>query len=260
MLLERQLASLSRIRSLGAKYQTRNIITYLHSGSRIQGLKRDPKTYLVNPHGLSYTEVDGKANATDSKFFNDINKKLNLENLNISIPNNILLQCLTHKSFAHGTKPYNEKLNLLGSQFLKFRASVFSIRSNTEQNINLRALGTPFNRSLVSKDTLSTYIKSIGLEKYIFWKKRDSNSIIPIDTDQQIDTFNGEATVLSTILNSIIGAILITNGEQKTIEFINTLLPSSTTSSKKSPSLTTPSLIDITNDMFNNTAQNEKQV
>lgn len=200
------------------KASTIRYITYLHTGSRVRGLKRDPNEYLKTPTGLSYNELQ------QQQYHDKVRSSLNLSQYGINLSNDLILQCLTHKSFAHGSKPYNEKLSLVGSQFLKYYTSVYSLRSKEllsqvndskfQQSINglnFTNLGTQASKLLISKKTTSDFIKHKQLDTLIFWKKRD-----PLKAEQ----FNGEHTVFSSVLNAIVGSILMMNGPKKTAEFI----------------------------------------
>ncbi|SCU91251.1 LADA_0F08922g1_1 [Lachancea dasiensis] len=193
----------------------RRTVTYLHSGNRVRGLKRDPSEYLRLPSGLLYTEVEPQT------YQEAVRSQLNLKSNDITLSDDLILQCLTHKSFAHGGKPYNEKLALLGAQYLKYRASVHSLKSSSSasaQNeqkpingLNFTNLGSQGSKLLISKKATAEVIRKRQLDSLIFWKKRD-----PL----QNEVYNGEATVLSSVLNAFIGGILITNGPEKTSEYI----------------------------------------
>lgn len=194
-------------------------ITYLHTGSRIRGLKRDPESYLKNPKGLSYNAVK-KSDYQDS-----IRNILNLQKYGINISDDVLLQCFTHKSFAHGLKPYNEKLSLLGSQFLKYQASIYSINEKELlstvakdkiqkglNDLNFTNLGTQLSKLLISKESSSRFMQAKDLDTFIFWKMRD-----PLNKGEK---FNGEVTISNSVLNALVGGMLITNGPVKTTNFI----------------------------------------
>ncbi|SCW04371.1 LAFE_0H12046g1_1 [Lachancea fermentati] len=193
-------------------------ITYLHSGSRVRGIKRDPAEYLRLPSGLSYTDLQPQS------YHDRVRSELNLSSHGIELSNEIIVQCLTHKSFAHGSKPYNEKLAALGAQFLKYHASVHSLKSqdadvakgNASVRININGLnftnlGTQFSKQLIAKQTTAKFIKARQLDSLVFWKRRD-----PLKND----VYNGESSVLSSVLNAIVGGILTTNGPQKAAAFI----------------------------------------
>ncbi|CCF59916.1 hypothetical protein KAFR_0I01350 [Kazachstania africana CBS 2517] len=186
--------------------QSFRCITYLHDNSvKVRGIKKDPVTYFKNPHGLNYSDLQ------ESKYHDKIRERFHFDKFHIKLNANIILQCLTHKSFAHGKVPYNEKLNLLGSQFLKFRSSIYTLN----QTKSFNSLGSKDSRNMIHRDTLSQVIKDLGLRPMVFWKKRD-----PV----RGATYNGEATILSTVLNSLVGAILIINGETKATKFVDELL------------------------------------
>ncbi|SCU99975.1 LANO_0F04588g1_1 [Lachancea nothofagi CBS 11611] len=210
---------LGSLRLLRTPVGFRNI-TYLHSGNRVRGLKRDPSEFLRLPSGLLYTEVE------PHKYQETVRSQLNLEKHGVALSNELILQCLTHKSFAHGSKPYNEKLALLGSQYLKYHASVHSLKDSatplvasagTQQNqkpingLNFTNLGSQVSKLLIAKKTTAQVIKERQLDSLIFWKKRD-----PL----QNSTYNGETAVLASVLNALVGGILITNGPEKTSHYI----------------------------------------
>lgn len=203
-------------------HQSVRLITYLHSGPRVRGIKRDPATYLKSPNGLSYTDV----NLADFK--DTVQKALHLDSFGIDLPEDVVLQCLTHKSFAHGSKPYNEKLNLLGSQFLKYQASIHSLRQNNVlspvargkvqrplNNLNFTNLGTQLSKFLISKDAIAEFIKEKHLDSLIFWKMRD------VTKDGH---FNGESAIYSSALNALVGAILVGNGPERAGQFVQQAL------------------------------------
>ena len=197
-------------------------ITYLNVGSRIRGMKRDPSTYMKNATGLDYKTVQG-----ESAYQDKVREAFNFKSYDIDLPNDVILQCLTHKSFAHGSLPYNEKLQLLGSQFLKLRAAVYSL-GNTSQNqnvgqslesaqfnvngCNFNNLGSQHSKQMVSRKTISDMVRRNNLQDLVFWKMRD-----PVKPG----AYNGEDRVFSTVIHSLVGALLITNGPEKTARFVD---------------------------------------
>lgn len=207
---------------LQTRRQAVRLITYLHSGARVRGLKRDPESFLKNPKGLSYNALK------QSEYQDKVIQILKLKELDINLPNDVILQCLTHKSFAHGTKPYNEKLCLLGTQFLKYQASIHSLKQSdllspvgegkVQQSIkglNFTNLGTQLGKLLISRPVTARFIKEKNLDSLIFWKMKD-----PLRDSHH----NGETTIYSTVLNALVGGILATNGPTKAIEFVNSVL------------------------------------
>lgn len=219
--------------------QFARFITYLHSGNRVRGLKRDPESYLKNPKGLSYNSVN------QSEYHDRVVQSLKLKECDIDLPKDVILQCLTHKSFAHGSKPYNEKLCLLGSQFLKYQASIHSLRQpellspvaegKIQQSINglnFTNLGTHLSKLLISKPVTARFIKQRNLDTLIFWKMKD-----PLKDSHH----NGETTIYSTVLNAFVGGILATNGPSKARTFVDKVLLDQESES---------SLVHIANEQF----------
>ncbi|CCK72356.1 mitochondrial 54S ribosomal protein mL57 KNAG_0J02770 [Huiozyma naganishii CBS 8797] len=196
-------------------------LSYLHTGERVRGLRRDPASYLANPYGLKYGSVD------KDSYQDRIKSLLHLKELGIELEDSLILQCLTHKSFAHGIVPYNEKLNVLGTQYLKFKLACFSVDPNNAEpsksgnsvslvnGRNFDRLGSKWSRNLISDGLIYKFIKKSGLRKLIFWKMRNPDASY---------MENGEPKILSTALNSLLGAMLITNGPGKTDRFINDFL------------------------------------
>ncbi|QLG73483.1 hypothetical protein HG535_0E05670 [Zygotorulaspora mrakii] len=197
-------------------------ITYLVPGSRVRGLKREPSSYLKSPKGLSYQEIKV------SEYHDRVRKSLQFDENEIDLPNEILLQCLTHKSFAHGSKPYNEKLGLLGSHFLKYQASIHSIKQpqllslvapnklqQAVNGLNFANLGTQVSKFLISKPAMAAFVKAKNIDSLVFWKMKD-----PLKDSHH----NGETTIFSSVLNALVGAILLTNGPEKANRFVSNCL------------------------------------
>ncbi|QLQ79723.1 hypothetical protein HG537_0C03710 [Torulaspora globosa] len=213
---------LSKSSAVQSRRQFARFITYLHSGSRVRGLKRDPESYLKNPRGLAYNELN------QTEIHDQIVQSLKLKECDIELPKEVILQCLTHKSFAHGSKPYNEKLCLLGTQFLKYQAAIHSLRQpqllspvaqgKIQQSINglnFTNLGTQLSKLLISKPVAARFVKQRKLDALIFWKMKD-----PLKDSHH----NGETTIYSTVLNAFVGAVLATNGPDKARQFVSKVL------------------------------------
>lgn len=175
---------------------------YLHAGARVRGLKKDPVSYLRNPAGLKYDEVK------PAEYQDKIRQVLNFKEHGIELSDPVILQCFTHKSFAHGSRPYNEKLNLLGSQFLKLNASIHSVKEGNDTDFT--QLGTVESRGLISHHTAANYIMRKQLDPLVFWKMSDLNN----------GPVNGKSKILSTVLNSIVGAIVLQQGTGKASQFV----------------------------------------
>lgn len=219
----KQMASpINRNGSINPYRETIRFITYLHSGPRVRGIKRDPASYMLNPYGITYESANKERGLQTSQFFSKIRNQLPFNKFNIKMDDRLLLQCFTHKSFAHGKVPYNEKLYIIGSHFLKVQASIYSVKlidpNNTNMLINgmdFSTLGSYESKKLFSESKLFNIMESLGLHKLVFWKKRDFNGT---------RIFNGEPKIVSSVLNSLIGAILLTNGLEKASLFVTDFL------------------------------------
>lgn len=178
-------------------------IGYLHKGSRVRGLVRDESEYLKNPKGLKY-ELN-ESNVKSLKEFLGEEYKL---------PNELILQILTHKSFAHGLKPFNEKLSVYGLHFLKYKTTLFTIGESNE----VEKLGTEASKSLNSTLVLAEFLRSqkSNIIDSIFWKKRD-----PLLTNPKQ---NGENSIYATTTNAIVGGILLHYGKLKANKFVDEVL------------------------------------
>ena len=190
-------------------------ITILNNGARIRGAKRDPASYMKNASGLQYTEV------SSPECQDKIRSAFKLDEYGVQLPDSLILQCLTHKSFAHGSVPYNEKLQLLGTQFLKLRAALFSMREGTSSpkgginGLDFAALGSARNKTAVSKKNIGKTAKRANIDDVVFWKMRDV---------ERGGKYNGEDAVLSSVLGAIVGAILTTNGPEVAATYVDKFL------------------------------------
>jgi large subunit ribosomal protein L15 len=175
-------------------------IGYLHRGSRVRGLIREESDYLVSPKGKPYGISD--------ESLSQLKQLLGAE---YTLPDNISLQILTHKSFAHGRKPFNEKLAVLGSHFLKYKSAIFTM--NTQ---GLNHIGTQASKNLISNQTLAQFAVNHDLGDYIFWKKRD----ITVKDPQK----SGQWSVYARTSEAIIGAVLLQHGKEKASKFVDEVL------------------------------------
>ncbi|GMM58487.1 mitochondrial 54S ribosomal protein YmL15 [Maudiozyma humilis] len=193
-------------------------IAILNKGARIRGAKRDPASYMKNASGLQYSAA--KAPECQDK----VRNAFKFADYGVQLSDSLILQCLTHKSFAHGSVPYNEKLQLLGTQFLKLRATLFSLHEGgnaanaSTGNINgldFAALGSPRSKTLVSRRNIGQTVKRADIDDVVFWKMRDV---------EKGGKYNGEDTVLSSVLSALVGAILTTNGPEVAATYVDKFL------------------------------------
>lgn len=175
-------------------------VGYLHKGARVRGLMRDESHYLVNPKGLAYGANDQSLSTLKTLLGSEY-----------ALPDEVSLQVITHKSFAHGKKPFNEKLAVLGSHFLKYKATLFTI--NTQ---GLDRIGSHASKELISDGSMAYFLQSTGVGESIYWKKRD-----PLQTDPKR---SGEVSVYARTGEAILGAILLTHGKEKATKFVDEVL------------------------------------
>ena len=175
-------------------------VGYLHRGSRVRGLVRDESDYLVSPKGIPY--------GASEESLSPLKRLLGDQ---YALPDEVSLQVLTHKSFAHGKKPFNEKLAVLGSHFLKYKSSIYTI--NTD---GLSHIGTQGAKQIISERVLARFVENAGVGESIYWKKRD-----PLQTDAKK---SGQHAVYARTAEAIVGAILLNHGKDTASRFVYDVL------------------------------------
>lgn len=193
------------LRSLQVR-QTRNVV--FARGERVRGMIRDPEDILTSQgHKYGITQENLKPL---KEFLGDDYK----------LPDKLLLQVITHKSFAHGTKPYNEKLSFLGEELLKYTASKYAIGTGSKAtnydfsvgNYNFDSLGSLAHRLMVTDKTLSEFAADKGLDKVFFCK-------VAVPQGSQEKGVKPKA-MYSTITSSLVGAIALQHGKKAAEKFI----------------------------------------
>ncbi|KAG0683417.1 hypothetical protein C6P40_000550 [Pichia californica] len=170
-------------------------------GQRVQGLIRDPSE-ILSTDGVKY----GKEN-DNLKPLKEYLNSLELST-KIELSDDILLQIITHKSFAHGSKPYNANISFLGEQILQLAATKYVI----SQSGNLNAIGSLAHRFMWSDKMLAAFAESKGVDEVFFCKKALPGG--------KIDKLYKPKSIYSTITSSIIGAIASKYGKTIAEEFI----------------------------------------
>lgn len=192
--------------------QTRSIV--YQSGSRKRGLIRNPEDYLIAPSGKKFDE------SKISELVGNLKNYLQGQNVG-DVSESLLLQVLTHKSFAHGKKPFNEKLSAFGSHLLKEVCSIYMVTNLKDgastplvEDLNFDGMGSDLGRSMIKKAVVAEYVRAniAGIEKDVFWKKRSEALTDPLQ--------NGENLVLYDVMTATIGAVNLTYGQDKTIDFL----------------------------------------
>lgn len=188
--------------------QNRSIV-YLKDGvSRARGLKKQDEEYLTAANGIKYPGTQETLQPT-KEFLGDAFK----------LSDDLILQTITHKSFAHGKRPFNESLSILGKEFLRLETGSFAV--NQESSNPSRIANANFDISpnavelLSSVKAIAEVSKRAGIANCIFWKKR-ADGLSPKQS--------GEVSVHAKTIAALVGAILVTHGQTKASDFIKTKL------------------------------------
>ncbi|EGV65640.1 hypothetical protein CANTEDRAFT_112517 [Yamadazyma tenuis ATCC 10573] len=189
---------------------SRNI--YLHKGPRLSGLKKDPLEVFTTSDGHKY-DNDVHQNV---KYIQDfLSDKFH-------IGNELALQVITHKSFANGIKPYNEKLSAMGSKILNLHLAKLVIEQPSKSssvnelainNKNLDVLGQPMSRELAGRLSLGVFAKLNKLNSVMFWNSYSTQGL-------NFEA-SGEMKVSAQMVYAMIGAVHFTHGKKVAEEFIN---------------------------------------
>lgn len=187
----------------------RRSVVYVRGG-RVQGLVRDPTEVMT---------ANGKLYAAENTADNIKHLKEYLQQAKVDLPDETLLQVLTHKSFAHGSKPYNERLAYFGEQLLQLTASKSVLGQSPAavdavNGVSFAAVGSLAHRMQWSDKFLADFAQQKGIDKVFFCKTASSEAAYK------------PKKIFSTITTSIIGAIAATHGKSVAENFITSeILP-----------------------------------
>ncbi|KAG0212064.1 hypothetical protein BGX28_006962 [Mortierella sp. GBA30] len=117
----------------------------------------------------------------------------------------LMMQAVTHKSFAHGSVPTNEKLGHLGRTFLELHVT----EKNWEKVKSNKTLRSSVAHSLAS-EKLAKVARSMGVDEIMRWKSPSSSP----------DSKVGEDTVLAHTMEAIVGAVYHDKGSKAAREFV----------------------------------------
>lgn len=207
-MIGRQLAARGLFRGcIGQTTAIRSI--YLHTGKRVAGLRRDPEEVFVTAGGVKYGASD--ANLQHIKGF--LADKY-------AIDDDLALQVLTHKSFANGIKPHNEKLSAMGAKALNWYAAKYVIDKPTASEMavngkNLDSLGSPIAKELAGRMALGVFAKINNLNAVMFWTSYNH--------DLSFEN-SGDMKVSAQMVYALVGAVTYIHGKQAAEEFIRTKL------------------------------------
>lgn len=152
----------------------RSLVYVKSSGSGLhrsgRGPKKTPEDYL----SVTGTLYPGNAETLRStkEFLGD----------KYILPDDLILQALTHKSFAHGLKPYNENLSIIGRHFLRLQTFTHATAQKSENPTALNGINFDVSLAKISSLLSATPVTSelcrkTGISKNIFWKSPDEVSI-----------------------------------------------------------------------------------
>ncbi|KAF9359612.1 hypothetical protein BGX26_011948 [Mortierella sp. AD094] len=151
----------------------------------------------INYEARAYT-----TNTEDAAKVNAVYKRLGVE---LSDPS-LMTQAITHKSFAHGSVPTNEKLGYLGRTFLELHITEQKW-DKVNSNKTLRATVS----HALSSDKLTKVGRSLGVDEVMRWKSPSSTP----------GSKTGEDTVLAHTVEAIVGAVYHDKGSKAARELIN---------------------------------------
>ncbi|KAG5362283.1 Ureidoglycolate lyase [Yarrowia sp. C11] len=115
------------------------------------------------------------------------------------LDDSLLLQVLTHKSFAGGLPSHNEKLAFVGRKFLPVSVLTHNLCKGA-QGDSVKAMET-FNFDL------SPFAAKSGLERLVYWNTKGVANAAP------------SAKITSGTIYALVGAILLKKGEKAAHEF-----------------------------------------
>lgn len=182
-------------------------IVYVRNGKTVvRGLKKDEDQYLTTANGVKYPGT-GETLKPAKEFLGD----------EYALDDSLVLQAITHKSFAHGKKPYNEKLAVIGREFLRLQSLAYAVNNDKTgtgagaqrlvNGLNFDAHRSSAARQLYASQTGYELCKRAGIDRSIFWKNAG-------------DGASGEVTVFSRCIAALVGAVLLRHGEKKAGQFV----------------------------------------
>lgn len=169
------------------------------------GIRKDPAQVLVTHGGVKYGSSE--PNLRHIKLF--LADKY-------QIPDDLALQVLTHKSFANGIKPYNEKLGVMGAKLLNLFSAKYVTDFSTQNALavngkNLDVLGTPMAKELTGRMALGVFAQKTKLNLVMFWKSY--NHQLGFED-------SGELRVSAQMMYALVGAVAFTHGKAHAETFV----------------------------------------
>lgn len=140
------------------------------SQKKAAGYKKNPEDYL-SVNGTLYPGTSDTLKTTKDFLGQDY-----------ALPDDLILQALTHKSFAHGLKPYNENLAIIGRHFLRLQTFIHATSQKSENPSALNGVNFDVSVAKISNLMSATPVTSqvcvnTGISSNIFWKAPNDVSI-----------------------------------------------------------------------------------
>ncbi|KAH3660428.1 hypothetical protein OGAPHI_007014 [Ogataea philodendri] len=178
-------------------------------GPRVKGALRDPEDILT-VNGIRYGSSED--NLKPLKTFLQTKLKGKYE-----LPDKLLLQIITHKSFAHGTQPYNARLSYFGKELIQLSAAKYALSQPTDNefainNLNFDSLGSFTQSFMKSEKLLKEYAVLNNLDTVFFRR-------LALPSGRE-DADYKPRSIWSTLTASLVGAIATQHGKKAAEEFI----------------------------------------
>ncbi|KAG7702050.1 hypothetical protein KL948_000506 [Ogataea haglerorum] len=178
-------------------------------GPRVRGAIRDPED-IFTVKGIRYGLTEENLKPLKTFLQSKLQGKYEL-------PDKLLLQIITHKSFAHGTQPYNARLSYFGRELIQLSAAKYAITRSTNNeyainNLNFDSLGS-YTQGLMKTDRLlKEYAVANNLDAVFFRR-------LALPSGREDDNYKPKA-IWSTLTASLVGAIASQHGKKAAEEFI----------------------------------------
>lgn len=183
---------------------SRRSLVYVKTASgshkKVSGYKKNPEDYL-SVTGTLYPGTSETLQPAKAFLGSDY-----------ALPDDLILQTLTHKSFAHGLKPYNENLSIIGRHFLRLQTFIHATSAKSENPSVVNGINFDVTQAKISNLLSATAVTSkvcvaSGISKNIFWKAPNEN----VKSD----------TVYAKTIDALVGAVLLRLGQSKAQQFVS---------------------------------------
>ncbi|KAK9455523.1 ribonuclease-III-like-domain-containing protein [Dipodascopsis uninucleata] len=141
-----------------------------------------------------------------------------------SLPDNVLCQVFTHKSYRHGVFPYNERLGFLGRKLFSLQSAIALVDYPSDNKQAIAAKGIERLRSraagklLNSREPVMPVAESSGIIENIRWEPNPSVGHL---SDPRA---SGLLTVASATVYAAIGAVALRHGGAVAESFIKEII------------------------------------